>query len=104
MPLFFGSTFNFNGQTITSAGTYSSTFQSIYGCDSVVNLTLVSSTTEISVGNASVSCPGDVVTVPVRISGVSNLAAISLALNYNTQALSYVSYSGLNPAIANNFL
>ncbi|MFM8786554.1 MAG: cohesin domain-containing protein, partial [Bacteroidota bacterium] len=104
LPLFFGSTFNFNGQTITSAGTYSSTFQSIYGCDSVVNLTLVSSTTEISVGNASVSCPGDVVTVPILISGVSNLAAISLALNYNTQALSYVSYSGLNPAIANNFL
>ncbi|NDC72979.1 MAG: hypothetical protein EBZ62_05925, partial [Sphingobacteriia bacterium] len=104
LPLFFGSTFNFNGQTITSAGTYSSTFQSIYGCDSVVNLTLVSSTTAISVGNASVSCPGDVVTVPVLISGVSNLAAISLALNYNTQALSYVSYSGLNPAIANNFL
>ncbi|MFM8318115.1 MAG: cohesin domain-containing protein, partial [Bacteroidota bacterium] len=32
LPLFFGSTFNFNGQTITSAGTYSSTFQSIYGC------------------------------------------------------------------------
>ncbi|NCW22476.1 MAG: hypothetical protein EBV76_12035, partial [Gammaproteobacteria bacterium] len=42
--------------------------------------------------------------VPVTISDAANLAAISLALNYNTQALSYVSYSGLNPAIANNFL
>ncbi|NBV05062.1 MAG: hypothetical protein EBS08_05305, partial [Cytophagia bacterium] len=51
-----------------------------------------------------VACPGDVITVPVTISDAANLAAMSLALNYNTQALSYVNYSGLNPAIANNFL
>ena len=36
-----GSSYNFNGHTLTSAGTYSDTLFTQYGCDSIVTLTLV---------------------------------------------------------------
>jgi gliding motility-associated-like protein len=36
------SSFNFNGRTITSPGNYLDTLSSIYGCDSIVHLTLIS--------------------------------------------------------------
>ncbi len=35
-----GSSYNFFGQTLTTAGTYTHTLQSIHGCDSVISLTL----------------------------------------------------------------
>ena len=35
-----GSSYNFFGQTLTTAGTYTHTLQSIHGCDSVITLTL----------------------------------------------------------------
>ncbi|MBR4913341.1 MAG: thiol protease/hemagglutinin PrtT [Bacteroidales bacterium] len=35
-----GNSFDFFGQTLTSAGTYTHTLQSVYGCDSVITLTL----------------------------------------------------------------
>ncbi|MFM8317154.1 MAG: cohesin domain-containing protein, partial [Bacteroidota bacterium] len=100
----FGGTFSACGQTFNAPGTYTLNCTAANGCDSIVTLTLVQVNASIAVGNGTVACPGDVITVPVTISDAANLAAISLALNYNTQALSYVSYSGLNPAIANNFL
>jgi hypothetical protein len=35
-----GGSYNFFGQTITTAGTYTHTLQSVHGCDSVISLTL----------------------------------------------------------------
>ena len=35
-----GSSYNFFGQTLTTAGTYTHTLQSVHGCDSVITLTL----------------------------------------------------------------
>ena len=100
----FGGSFTACGQTFTTAGTYTLNCTAANGCDSTVTLTLVSVSTTVQVGNATASCPGDVVTVPITISDVSNLAAISMALNYNQQAISYVNYSGVHPSIASNFL
>ena len=100
----FGGSFSACGQTFTTAGTYTLNCIADNGCDSTVTLTLVSVSTSVQVGSATASCPGDVVTVPITISDVSDLAAISMALNYNPQAVSYVSYSGVHPSIASNFL
>ena len=36
-----GTNYNFFGQTLTTAGTYTHTLQSVHGCDSVITLTLV---------------------------------------------------------------
>lgn len=36
-----GETYSFGGNNLTTAGTYAETFQTISGCDSIVNLTLV---------------------------------------------------------------
>ena len=36
-----GETYNFFGQTLATAGTYSHTLQSVHGCDSVITLTLM---------------------------------------------------------------
>ena len=36
-----GGSYNFFGQTLTTAGTYTHTLQSVHGCDSVITLTLV---------------------------------------------------------------
>ena len=102
--LAYGGSFSACGQTFTTPGTYTLICTAANGCDSVVTLTLVGVNTTLAVGSATVACPGDVITVPVTVSDVANLAAISLSLNYNPQALSYVNYSGLNPAIASNFL
>ena len=76
----FGGSFTACGQTFTTAGTYTLNCTAANGCDSTVTLTLVSVSTTVQVGNATASCPGDVVTVPITISDVSNLAAISMAL------------------------
>ena len=36
-----GNSYNFYGQTLTTAGSYTHTLQSVKGCDSVINLTLI---------------------------------------------------------------
>ena len=100
----FGGSFTACGQTFTTAGTYTLNCTAANGCDSTVTLTLVSVNTEITVGSATAACPGDVVTVPITVNNVANLAAISMALNYNSSAVSYVNYSGVHPSIASNFL
>ncbi|NDF06743.1 MAG: hypothetical protein EB066_10005, partial [Betaproteobacteria bacterium] len=100
----FGSSFTACGQTFNTAGTYTLNCTAANGCDSTVTLTLVSVNTEITVGSATAACPGDVVTVPITVNNVANLAAISMALNYNSSAVSYVNYSGVHPSIASNFL
>ena len=40
-----GSSYNFFGQTLTTAGTYTHTLQSVHGCDSVITLTLTVNST-----------------------------------------------------------
>ena len=100
----FGGSFTACGQTFNTAGTYTLNCTAANGCDSTVTLTLVSVSTEVTVGSATAACPGDVVTVPITVNNVANLAAISMALNYNPQAVSYVNFSGVHPSIAANFL
>ena len=46
-----GGSYSFFGQTLTTAGTYTHTLQSVFGCDSVITLTL----TEVSVYNTPVA-------------------------------------------------
>ena len=40
-----GGSYNFFGQTLTTAGTYTHTLQTVHGCDSVITLTLTVNTT-----------------------------------------------------------
>lgn len=48
-----GQTYSFNGQNLTQPGTYSATFQTVNGCDSVINLTLAVQYVNTSVGVSS---------------------------------------------------
>ena len=52
-----GSSYEFNGKTLTEAGTYEETFTSINGCDSVVTLTLNVNSTINETVNATI-CEG----------------------------------------------
>jgi uncharacterized protein (TIGR02145 family) len=54
--------YNWNNQIINTSGTYTQTFQSTNGCDSVVNLSLLIIQPSISQLNVSF-CPGDTVTI-----------------------------------------
>ena len=53
----FGTSTIFDGQTITTAGSYSDTLTSVSGCDSIVVLTVTVLTTSSSAVSASI-CPG----------------------------------------------
>ena len=48
-----------------------------------------------SVGSGSI-CPGDEVVVPVTVSSCNDVAAISLALSYDTTKVSYLGYQNMN--------
>jgi hypothetical protein len=56
-----GQSFSFNGQNLTQPGTYSATFQTVNGCDSVINLTLsvqyVNTSVGVSQGTLTASAP-----------------------------------------------
>ncbi|MBO4503357.1 MAG: Omp28-related outer membrane protein, partial [Bacteroidales bacterium] len=52
-----GSSYNFFGQTLTTAGTYTHTLQSVHGCDSVITLTLTVNTT-LNTSVAAEICEG----------------------------------------------
>ncbi len=54
-----GSTYTFGTQTLTTAGTYNHTFQSIGGCDSTVTLELAVSPTHSSTTSATI-CQGSI--------------------------------------------
>ena len=42
--------------------------------------------------------------IPVTVTNCNNVGAISLALSYNTDVLTYTGYEGLNPELAGGFL
>jgi hypothetical protein len=57
-----GSTFAFNGQNLSTAGTYKDTFQNVYGCDSVVTLNLTVNSLPFmptAIAISSTICQGD---------------------------------------------
>ncbi len=49
----------------------------------------------VSAGNAS-GCPGDTITVPITVTGGNGVAAISLALDYNVQGLTYTGFANVS--------
>lgn len=60
-----GGPYNFNGQSLTSSGTYIDSLQSIHGCDSVVTLNLIISTNPIvTVSDTSFCRGGTAILVP----------------------------------------
>jgi hypothetical protein len=57
-----GSTYAFNGQNLSTAGTYKDTFQNVYGCDSVVTLNLTINSLPfmpVATATSSTICQGD---------------------------------------------
>lgn len=57
-----GLSYNFNGQTITTAGSYSATLVGSNGCDSVVTLEMTIYTIPVAptlINNSPLDCPGD---------------------------------------------
>ena len=61
-------------------------------------------TASISVPANLIGCVGDTLSIPVLNTQVNGLAAISLALNYNTQQLQFVGFANAAPAISNGLL
>lgn len=57
----------------------------------------------ITAGTVS-GCAGDTVTVPINASGGNGIAAISLALGYSQQALTYVGFANASPQISAGLL
>ncbi|MBM3914184.1 MAG: hypothetical protein FJ351_07075, partial [Sphingomonadales bacterium] len=104
MNLPYGGSVTVCGQVFNTAGVFSVTCTAANGCDSIINLTLISNPVEIKAGQVTALCPGDVVTVPLTINHGLNIGAISFALNYNTSNLTYQGYNSLNPGLSNNFL
>jgi hypothetical protein len=72
---------------------YVTTSNGIHSC---VDSVTVRVTPKMFVPNMAV-CQGDTIDVPVIASRLDSVAAISLALNYNQQAMTYVGYTRLRP-------
>lgn len=53
------------------------------------------------IGSGSV-CPDAVVQVPLKVSGLDNVAAISLALNFDGEKVTYVGFEHLHESLNNN--
>ncbi|NCW22295.1 MAG: hypothetical protein EBV76_11085, partial [Gammaproteobacteria bacterium] len=74
------------------------------GCDSIITLTLnVASAIITNIGNTT-GCVGDTVSIPVQVQNINGVGAISLALNYNASALSFIGFENANPAIQSSNL
>ena len=56
--------------------------------------------TVITTAGSVTACTGQEITIPVSAQYVYNVGAISLTLNYNPSAISYITYSNLNPQLA----
>jgi hypothetical protein len=64
-----GSTYAFNGQNLSTAGTYKDTFQNVYGCDSVVTLNLTINSLPfmpVATATSSTICQGDTTLLKVQ--------------------------------------
>ncbi|NBO87616.1 MAG: hypothetical protein EBV00_05700, partial [Burkholderiaceae bacterium] len=101
----FGNSYAFNGQNLTTSGTYTANLLSVKGCDSVLTLNLIVDRAPIitSIGNTN-GCIGDTISIPVQVQYGNGIGAISLALNYNASALSFIGFENANPAIQSSNL
>lgn len=84
--------------TITVSPTQTTTYYVTVsnGIHSCVDSVTVRVSPKIFVPDMAV-CQGDTIDVPVIASRLDSVAAISLALNYNQQAMTYVGYTRLRP-------
>ena len=84
--------------TITVSPTQTTTYYVTVsnGIHSCVDSVTVRVSPKIFVPDMAV-CQGDTIDVPVIASQLDSVAAISLALNYNQQAMTYVGYTRLRP-------
>ncbi len=93
-----GQTYNFNGQTLTQAGTYTATLQNAAGCDSVVSLTLAVNPVPLTCGvtaSKNTICAGEAVTLTASASGVSGGGNNSgLPLNLQQGLVAYYPFNG----------
>ncbi|MFM7701222.1 MAG: cohesin domain-containing protein, partial [Bacteroidota bacterium] len=98
--ILFGNSYAFNGQNLTSPGTYTANLLTVKGCDSIITLNLnVLAQSGVSIANAT-TCQGDTVIVPVTINQGVGISAISLAINYNPAGLTFIGSQNINPSIA----
>ncbi|MFM8514183.1 MAG: cohesin domain-containing protein, partial [Bacteroidota bacterium] len=102
----FGNVYSVCGQSFNASGTYTVICNNaaFTGCDSIITLNLtVGSAPTTSISNVS-GCVGDTVSVPVVVNNLNGIGAISLALNYNASALSFIGFENANPAIQSSNL
>ncbi|MFM8318276.1 MAG: cohesin domain-containing protein, partial [Bacteroidota bacterium] len=103
----FQGSFTVCGQSFNTAGTYTITCDgaAANGCDSIVTLNLtVDRAPVITSINNTPGCIGDTISIPVRVQYGNGIGAISLALNYNASALSFIGFENANPAIQSSNL
>ncbi|NBS40924.1 MAG: hypothetical protein EBS73_17085, partial [Betaproteobacteria bacterium] len=103
----FQGSFTVCGQSFNTAGTYTVTCDnaSANGCDSIVTLNLtVDRAPVITSINNTPGCVGDTISIPVQVQYGNGIGAISLALNYNASALSFIGFENANPAIQSSNL
>jgi len=92
-----GESYNFYGQNLTTAGTYTHTLQTVNGCDSVLTLTLtVKSLPTPSISGNSTICEGESTTL------TANGGATYLWSNGSTSNSISVSQSGVYTVTATN--
>ncbi|MFM7747367.1 MAG: hypothetical protein ACKO7X_05545, partial [Bacteroidota bacterium] len=102
--ILFGNSYAFNGQNLTSPGTYTANLLTVKGCDSIITLTLnVTPPLITNIGNTT-GCVGDTISIPVQVQYGNGIGAMSLALNYNASALSFIGFENANPAIQSSNL
>jgi len=92
-----GGGYYFNGQYLTSAGTYTQTFSTVNGCDSIITLTLnVMSSPALSITGNTVLCEGQPTTL------TANGGNTYLWSNGSTNASVIISQSGIYTVTATN--
>lgn len=89
-----GSTYNFNGQVLTTSGTYTATLLGSYGCDSIVSVVLtvhpIPAAPSLS-SNSPLNCPGDELTLNAQVvnngtiawTGPSNFSSAQYSNTFN---------------------
>ena len=102
----FGGSLTICGQTLNSSGTYKVVCSgaAVNGCDSIINVNLnVAPAIITNIANIS-GCVGDTVSVPVIVNNLNNIGVISLALNYNASALTFIGFENAQLAIQSSNL
>jgi hypothetical protein len=97
-----GATYSFNGQNLTTTGTYTATLQNTAGCDSVVTLNLVVNTPAINCEISAASyniCSGESIELSVTNSGNPNTVS-----NYSLDFPNTGQYSGNSVATCSSNL